>query len=314
MSEISEYVYCWRVRYAYNRTDEQRDNLLEALAGVDGAVKECFAWEVVKIQPPPPLADPFFSIRAGMMYDALLQKAVNEKNHQAIKENKRPIKIFLPREVPLQQAVNVIKASSVNNVLIPPSKVLRNVIRLTYEGEKPEKNDIPRAFSEYGYKDDNFYKKHFEPLYLDSLQLRREDVRAYCRKNQIRQIYETDGLLFEDRAATDAPVNEESPPSASKKRSLSTSYKKAAIKKWYEHRSKLPRTNKTELRKWRDAHIAELLFYEDKTLAQIATVVFQDESMSVGAKKTRVCVAKKRIAKYAKNKELPIPPGCEEAT
>jgi len=70
----------------------------------------------------------------------------------------------------------------------PPKLLLLEAFRLTYEGERPEAKD----------GDDYFLQDHFRVLYLDSLLLRREDVRTYCRKNQIRQVREVKGLLWED--------------------------------------------------------------------------------------------------------------------
>ena len=52
----------------------------------------------------------------------------------------------------------------------------------------------------------DFADKYLLPLYYDSLLLRRDDVRAYFRKKQIRQAVETDGLMFEDGAVFVAPV------------------------------------------------------------------------------------------------------------
>ncbi len=72
--------------------------------------------------------------------------------------------------------------------------ILGNVITYTYEGERPEKDGLPDAFP----GDDSFLEQSFRPLYLDSLLLRREDVRTYCRKNEIRQVREVKGLLWDE--------------------------------------------------------------------------------------------------------------------
>jgi len=92
------------------------------------------------------------------------------------------------------------------------------------------------------------------------------------------------------------------------KYSLSAEAKESALQEWNAYRRKLPKTNKAELRKYRDAHIAELLFHEDKTFEQIATVVFHNEQdLTVETKKKRVFDAKKRIIKIARDDRLPIP-------
>ena len=72
--------------------------------------------------------------------------------------------------------------------------ILRDIIMSTYEGERPEMDGLPDAFP----GDDSFLEQSFRPLYLDSLLLRREDVRTYCRKNEIRQVREVKGLLWDE--------------------------------------------------------------------------------------------------------------------
>ncbi|MCL1915728.1 MAG: hypothetical protein FWG17_03330, partial [Desulfovibrionaceae bacterium] len=72
--------------------------------------------------------------------------------------------------------------------------ILRDVILSVYEEERPEMNSLPEDFSQNA----DFPLERFRSLYLDSLLLRREDVRTYCRKNQIRQVREVKGLLWED--------------------------------------------------------------------------------------------------------------------
>jgi hypothetical protein len=94
---------------------------------------------------------------------------------------------------------------------VRPQSVLQAVIRQTYEGEKPEKEAIPRASLGNG----DFYRDLLWPLYLDSLLLRREDVRTFCRENQIPQLSEMKGLLFENRdthATTPTPAQPSAAP------------------------------------------------------------------------------------------------------
>jgi hypothetical protein len=76
--------------------------------------------------------------------------------------------------------------------------ILRDIIMSTYEGERPEKDGFPDAFP----GNDNFLEESFRPLFLDSLLLRREDIRAYCRKHEIRQVREVKGLLWDEEQAT----------------------------------------------------------------------------------------------------------------
>lgn len=78
--------------------------------------------------------------------------------------------------------------------------ILRDVIMSTYEGERPEKDSLPDAFP----GDASFLEEHFRSLYLESLLLRREDVRAYCRKNEIRQVREVKGLLWDEEQGAPA--------------------------------------------------------------------------------------------------------------
>jgi len=169
---MSEYVYCWRVQYAYNRTDIQRENLVESLAGVNGAIEECPVWESIETPPPPSDFGPYTVIlfRAATLHEALSQPAYDEEGHVTETWDRSQI-------------------------------VLKDVIRRTYEGQKPEKEAILRTPLDGDY----FYRVHFWPLYLDSLLLRREDVRKYYLKNHIRQVFEADGLLFEDGTAIDTP-------------------------------------------------------------------------------------------------------------
>jgi hypothetical protein len=92
--------------------------------------------------------------------------------------------------------------------------VLNSVIQQTYAGEKPEKYDILEAFSErvnnyasIDAKDSlNFFRKHFNSLYYDSLLLLKEHVRTYCQKNQKKQARRTARRWFEDEADTVAPA------------------------------------------------------------------------------------------------------------
>ena len=162
---LEGYVYCWRVQYAYERTDMQRDTLVASLADIDGAVKECPAWwKHIEIQPLPPISGILMSFRAKMLYDALVERDKNAKI--------RHFTVFLPSESSVQQNTNVKKDRIVSKVSLPPKKVLDNVIRQTYQGTMPEKNDISKAFSRGDYEDDDFYGKYFEPLYYDSLLLR----------------------------------------------------------------------------------------------------------------------------------------------
>lgn len=74
-----------------------------------------------------------------------------------------------------------------------PSSLLQNVIRETYQGERPEIDEVVRKFP----GDEYFYKNHFWPLYLDSLLLRRADVREFCHKHQIPQVREMKGYMRE---------------------------------------------------------------------------------------------------------------------
>jgi hypothetical protein len=170
---MSTHVYCWKVQAAYFLTEEQRNNLVESLTGIDGALEECSAWKVAGLPLLPSLSSPFFSITIRMqkLHDALLQ---------------------------LQQPVD--KEGCFITGWWPPFKVLRNVIRKTYEGKRPKTNDMPKFPG-----DDDFYKKHFQPLYYDSLQLRRENVYAYCDAHNLKQVREMKGLMFEDRAAATIP-------------------------------------------------------------------------------------------------------------
>ena len=92
----------------------------------------------------------------------------------------------------------------------PPKLLLLEALRLTYEGERPEAKDLPGTFP----GDDHFLQDHFRPLYLDSLLLRREDVRTYCRKNQIRQVREVKGLLWEDGPSPKADFSAPREPAA----------------------------------------------------------------------------------------------------
>jgi hypothetical protein len=292
---MSEYVYCWRVQYAYKRTDFQRDTLVDSLAGVDGAVKECPAWSFADINPPPPSGWPLISIdaRAATLYDALLQKALNVKN--------RYFKVLLPREPLLQQDANVKKDHFIK-ALLPPSKMLQNVIRLTYEGEKPQKNDIPKAFLGDGNKNDDFYKEYFKPLYYDSLLLRLEDVRVYCRNNQIKQFHETDGLLFEDKAS----VNE-TPPRTDKRHSLSADEKVAAAQRWTQYY-----VNHLRSREGLAGQIAMQKF-SGKTHEKIFDIVFpNDKNTLKGTKRKRITDYKLLVQKIAGELGLPVPPGWEK--
>jgi hypothetical protein len=87
--------------------------------------------------------------------------------------------------------------------------ILRDVILSVYEEEKPEMDGLPHEFTE----DANFPLERFRQIYLDSLLLKREDVRTYCRKNQIRQVCEVKGLLWEDVPSLPSqPVIEEHSP------------------------------------------------------------------------------------------------------
>ena len=142
---MSENVCCWRIQVAYNLTDIQQARLVQSLAGVNGAITECLGWGMAKAPAPPPSikAFTFVNLRALMLHKALLQPVFDGDG------------------------------CSVN-----PEIVLRIVINETYEGERPEMTKLPQAFP----GDDFFYSEHFWPLYLDSLLLRRDDVRAYCRK------------------------------------------------------------------------------------------------------------------------------------
>jgi len=97
----------------------------------------------------------------------------------------------------------------------PPRMVLLDAI-LSYEGEKPEKESLPEEFAGDGHF--SMPLEPFTDLYFDILLLKRTDVRAYCRENQIRQVCEVKGLWWEDapgalpHAPTDATPPSQTPP------------------------------------------------------------------------------------------------------
>lgn len=70
--------------------------------------------------------------------------------------------------------------------------ILRDVIMTVYEGERPDMDDLPDVFP----GDDTFLEKRLRPLYLDSLLLKRADVRTYCQANEIRQVRGVKGLMM----------------------------------------------------------------------------------------------------------------------
>lgn len=89
---------------------------------------------------------------------------------------------------------------------IRPYSVLKEVVQRTYEGEEPEKENIPKLSPGETYS-----WNYFWPLYCDSLLLKRADVRKYCKENQIPQICEVKGLMWEEApllATPPAPPNE----------------------------------------------------------------------------------------------------------
>jgi len=164
LANMEGHVCCWRVSRAYNLTATQRENLVKALLP-QAAILENPAWNTID---PPQYPDDSSEwgrviFRAATMFEFLLQPT-------------------------LETGVRALT-------------VLRDVIRQTYEGERPEMENVPNAFP----GDDYFYRDHFWPLYLDSLLLRRTDVHAYCRGHQIPQVCEVKGLMLEDITAT-SPV------------------------------------------------------------------------------------------------------------
>ena len=110
-------------------------------------------------------------------------------------------------------------------------------------------------------------------------------------------------------ARAEAAPDNKKPPVA-EEHSLSAEERAAGIKTWMEHRGTLPSSSFRELRRWRDAHIAELLFSE-KTYKQIFDIVFPNEkNKSNNIKKTRIYEARKRIEKdpLVRGGQLPAPP------
>jgi hypothetical protein len=167
MIRMSEYIRYWKVQFAYNLTDETRDSLVSSLEAIDGAIKECTGWWVVTTAQPVPKRWSLLSIisRATDLYDSLMHPTVE----------------FPP----------------------PPKLLLSDVIRVTYQGERPDMGGLSGIFPEdidFLAQKNKFLRslKHFMPLYFDSLLLRRADVRAYCREHEIRQVREVKGLMRED--------------------------------------------------------------------------------------------------------------------
>lgn len=171
---MSEYVSCWRVQVAYALTDIQRYNLVASLVGINGAKERESLWWRVKRRSSVDMMMP--------MHDLLLR--IGELHLSLLHQ---------PGEYPP-----------------PPRMVLLDAI-LSYEGEKPEKESLPEEFAGDGHF--SMPLEPFTDLYFDILLLKRADVRAYCRENQIRQVCEVKGLLWEDPpgALPQAPA-EAAPP------------------------------------------------------------------------------------------------------
>jgi hypothetical protein len=101
----------------------------------------------------------------------------------------------------------------------PPKLLLSDIIRMTYEGERPDMEGLSGIFPEdidFLAQKSKFLLslKHFIPLYFDSLLLRRADVRAYCRKHEIRQVHEVHGLMWEDDHRPQPPQQPPAEPEA----------------------------------------------------------------------------------------------------
>jgi hypothetical protein len=91
-----------------------------------------------------------------------------------------------------------------------PSRILKNAISQTYEGERSEMESVVTTFP----GDNFFYQDHFWPLYLDTLLLRRANVRAYCREHQFPQVCEVKGFMREDNTAQPLLAAEPASPTA----------------------------------------------------------------------------------------------------
>ena len=170
---MSEYVHCWRVQYAYALTDIQRYNLVAALVSINGALKERESlWWRVKGRTSADMTMP--------MPDLLLR--IGELHLSLLHQT---------GEYPP-----------------PPRMVLLDAI-ISDEGEKPEKANLPEEYAGDGHF--SMPLELFTDLYFDILLLRRADVRAYCRANQIRQVCEVKGLWWEDAPAR-FPMHQQTPP------------------------------------------------------------------------------------------------------
>ena len=163
-----EYVYCWIAQTAHDMSPELREKMVRELNSMLGAVQECPAWDAIVTPTPPDGQGQLASIifRATTMFEALLQPAFSEDGR------------FV-------------------ETWVRPSVVLRDVIRQTYEGERPEMEALVKNFP----GDDCFYRDHFWPLYLDSLLLRETDVREFCHRHQIPQVREMKGYMREANLA-----------------------------------------------------------------------------------------------------------------
>ena len=69
--------------------------------------------------------------------------------------------------------------------------ILRSIIMMTYEGENQEMDSLPDDLSI------DFSLERFTQFYYDTLLLKREAVRTYCRANEIRQVCAVNGLIWE---------------------------------------------------------------------------------------------------------------------
>jgi hypothetical protein len=123
--------------------------------------------------------------------------------------------------------------------------------------------------------------------------------------------YFREWLFFYDNKTQQIDNNQQN--TKSHNMSLSSVDKEACTKLWYDHRKKLTKLNKREWCLYSDAHIAELLF-KDKIAQEIFDIVFPNKKNIdlPNAKRQSIHRAKFRINKYAQDKGLPMPPGCED--
>jgi len=191
-NQAAKGIFCWVVQDECKLTEEQCTELLQRLDSIPGAIQECSAW----------CSEGKIPIHSDMRRS----KSVLVRGYGFLED-------LLRLEIP-DAASHLDGKGSIAKPC--PRFLLRNVIHVIYKGEKPEKEKIPDMLPEKpemlsGMERASFIKAHLWPLYCDSLQLRRSDVRAWLLEDPRLAARAPEWLMREDAPQLQQPSTKQKP-------------------------------------------------------------------------------------------------------